>query len=120
MRHGIACPNKDRALAAACALRTHSELQGGMSNDAETRLLDLIADARHLADQLRLDWPRVLRLADVHYAAEDAHEDEACCEPVRYSHMHICTECSDEFSCDCDLECEPDESYCDYCNNPDE
>lgn len=64
--------NRDRARRATTAVETHASLMGGNPDkeQPDTKIVDLIADLMHLADQHALDWNSLYGTALHHHEAE--------------------------------------------------
>lgn len=74
--------NDDRAAWAWEAVRTFMARTGMPQEDAPTAMVDLLADLRHLADRVDLDWEELRRRADGHYRL-DRDDEEAEREYLR-------------------------------------
>lgn len=69
--------NEDRASWAEHALRAFAQITGIQQEDEYTRMADLIADLRHLADDFDLDWNEVIQRAYGNYEEEVEEEQDA-------------------------------------------
>ncbi len=65
--------NADRAEWAFQAVEHFGDLTGADS-DLQTKIYDLLADMKHLADREGFDWATIERLSQMHYREEVAEE----------------------------------------------
>lgn len=67
--------NEQRAMRADAAVKTHAKAIGGLDNEVQIQIQDLLTDLLHLSREHCIDLDEVLDHARVHFAAELRGED---------------------------------------------